>query len=65
MAEDLTPEERAALEKSIHDTEAKIAASDMYRYECRICGKTPQDIGWCDQCGYNRPYDKIKIVTQH
>ncbi len=23
---------------------------------CRRCGKTPENIGWCEQCGYNRDY---------
>jgi hypothetical protein len=23
---------------------------------CRTCGKTPENVGWCDQCGYNRNY---------
>ncbi len=29
-----------------------------YVLVCRRCGKTPQDIGWCDECGYNRDYEK-------
>ena len=39
---------------------ANFEADDGWRYVCRVCGKTPQDIGWCDQCGYNRPYEKVR-----
>lgn len=35
------------------ETEGKIL-------RCRRCGKTPQDIGWCDQCGYNRDYELVQ-----
>lgn len=34
-----------------------------YKWVCRQCGKTPQDIGWCDDCGYNRDYEKRRAVT--
>jgi hypothetical protein len=23
---------------------------------CKTCGKTPENIGWCDLCGFNRNY---------
>lgn len=34
---------------------------DLITHElvCRHCGKTPQDIGWCEECGYNRQYEEI------
>lgn len=31
--------------------------------KCRRCGKTPQDIGWCDECGYNRDYEMVRSAT--
>jgi rRNA maturation endonuclease Nob1 len=39
---------------------ANFEADDGWRIVCRECGKTPQDIGWCEQCGYNRPYEKVR-----
>lgn len=24
--------------------------------KCKTCGKTPENIGWCSECGYNRNY---------
>lgn len=39
---------------------ANFEADDGWRYVCRECGKTPQDIGWCERCGYNRPYKKVR-----
>jgi ribosomal protein L37E len=33
--------------------------------KCRRCGKTPQDIGWCDECGYNRDYEMVQDATIH
>jgi hypothetical protein len=39
---------------------ANFAADDGWRIVCRECGLTPQDIGWCEQCGYNRPYEKVR-----
>jgi hypothetical protein len=32
---------------------------------CRSCGKTPQGIGWCDECGYNRDYEMLQDATVH
>lgn len=32
---------------------------------CRRCGKTPQDIGWCGYCGYNRDYELMQTSTLH
>ncbi len=32
--------------------------TEGYIFVCRRCGKTPEDIGWCDECGYNRDYEK-------
>ena len=40
---------------------ANFEADDGWRYVCKLCGKTPQDIGWCEQCGYNRPYEKVRV----
>lgn len=40
---------------------ANLEADPGYRYVCRICGKTPEVPGWCDKCGYNRPYEKIEL----
>lgn len=31
--------------------------------KCRKCGWTPENIGWCDQCGYNRDYEMVRSVT--
>lgn len=40
---------------------ANLAVDPGYRLICRECGKTPQDIGWCKDCGYNRPYDRVAV----
>jgi rRNA maturation endonuclease Nob1 len=61
--DDISPEERAALEKDILETEQKMAMAEGWKYVCRHCGKTPQDIGWCDDCGYNRDYEKSRTIT--
>lgn len=39
---------------------ANFEADDGWRYVCRDCSKTPQDIGYCERCGYNRPYEKVR-----
>jgi rRNA maturation endonuclease Nob1 len=39
---------------------ANFEADDGWREVCRECGKTPQDIGFCDKCGYNRPYERVR-----
>jgi hypothetical protein len=57
------PDERRRIEADITDIETKMAASEGWEWVCRLCAKTPADIGWCDQCGYNRPYDKTRTVT--
>lgn len=36
-------------------------ADDGWRYVCRDCGKTPQDIGPCAKCVYNRPYERVRV----
>ena len=52
-------EDRAeAIRKRSLETEGKIP-------KCRKCGKTPQDIGWCDECGYNRDYELVETDTRH
>ena len=38
---------------------ANLEADPGYTYVCKLCGKTPEWIGWCDECGYNRPYEKV------
>lgn len=48
----------------IADFEAKIAEASRHKYICKDCGKTPQDIGWCEQCGYNRNYTKTPDFDQ-
>jgi hypothetical protein len=40
---------------------ANFEADDGWRYICRDCGKTPQDIGPCDKCLYNRPYERVRV----
>jgi hypothetical protein len=59
----MTDEERAAMEKSIKEGEQFLLRDEGWSYVCRHCGWTPQNIGWCDQCGYNRQYDRIRSVT--
>lgn len=43
---------------------ANLEADPGYRYVCKVCGKTPQHIGWCHECGYNRPYEKVYTTKQ-
>lgn len=33
--------------------------------KCRRCGWTPENIGWCDQCGYNRDYEMVHTSSLH
>lgn len=33
--------------------------TEGYIFKCKRCGKTPEDIGWCGWCGYNRDYEMI------
>jgi hypothetical protein len=39
---------------------ANLEADDGWRFVCPVCAKTPQDIGYCETCGYNRPYEKVR-----
>lgn len=39
--------------------------TEGYKFVCKSCGKVPQDIGWCDECGYNRDYEMIQDGTRH
>ena len=39
--------------------------TEGYKAVCRKCGKTPQEPGWCDECGYNRDYEMVKDRTDH
>lgn len=32
-------------------------------WKCRRCGKTPANIGWCNECGYNRDYELVRSAT--
>ena len=49
------------------DRAAEIAKRSLenegFEYRCESCEKTPQDVGWCEECGYNRDYYKIRRVT--
>jgi rRNA maturation endonuclease Nob1 len=60
----MTEEERKKLQADIDAYEIH-CAGDRWKLECRHCGKTPADIGWCDDCGYNRQYAKIRTVSEH
>ena len=43
---------------------ANLKADPGFRYVCKDCGKTPQHIGWCEMCGYNRNYEKVYTKRQ-
>ncbi len=45
------------------EIERRNLENEGFEYRCKICEKTPQEIGWCDECGYNRDYYKIRRVV--
>jgi uncharacterized OB-fold protein len=32
-----------------------------YILKCKRCGRIPEVVGWCEQCGYNRDYEMVAI----
>jgi uncharacterized protein CbrC (UPF0167 family) len=65
MDEELSKEERDALEKELAEDNQRLlegTAMQAFRFVCLHCGKTPQDIGWCEHCGYNRQYEKVRVA---